>query len=116
MDITTVAAFITLEVASGFLKEHGKEIYHKVKALLTPEELISLGLLEQNPENQQLRTEVTSSLERHLARNPNVATELQALLAILPERREQHNTITQTGDSNIALQNIQGSKINLNKA
>lgn len=36
MTFTTIATFISLEIASGFLKEHGKEIYHKVKDLLTP--------------------------------------------------------------------------------
>ena len=30
MDLATIVGFISIQVASGFLKEHGKEIYQKV--------------------------------------------------------------------------------------
>jgi ascorbate-specific PTS system EIIC-type component UlaA len=34
MDLETIVGFISIQVASGFLKEHGKEIYQKVKGVL----------------------------------------------------------------------------------
>ena len=55
MDFEMIVGFISLQVASGFLKEHGKEIYHKVKGLLTDDELISLNLLEKYPESKELQ-------------------------------------------------------------
>jgi hypothetical protein len=29
MDLETIVGFISIQVASGFLKEHGKEIYQR---------------------------------------------------------------------------------------
>lgn len=115
MDFLTIATFISLEVASGFLKEHGKEIYHKVKGLLTPEELISLNLLEKHPESKELQGEVAAALETHLRDDPGIAQELEALLARLPAFEAKRNAITQTGDGNTAIQDVHGSKININK-
>ena len=115
MDFVTIATFISLQVASGFLKEHGKEIYQKVKGLLTPEELISLDLLEKYPESKELQGEVATALETHLGANPDVAQELTALLEKLPAFEAKQNTITQTGDGNTAVQDIHGSEININK-
>lgn len=115
MDLMTIATFISLEVASGFLKEHGKELYHKVKALLTPQELISLNLLEKYPESKELQGEVTSALKTHLETNPDIAEELEALLVTLPAFAAKQNTIDQAGNGNIAVQDVHGSKINISK-
>ena len=115
MDFITIATFISLEVASGFLKEHGKEIYHRVKGLLTPEELISLNLLEKYPESKELQGEVASALENHLEANPDIAKELEGLLARLPAPETKQNVITQAGDGNIAIQDTHGSKITVNE-
>lgn len=115
MDLTTIAGFISLQVASGFLKEHGKEIYHKVKALMTDDELISLNLLEKNPESKELQDEFASGLKAHLEKNPGVAQQLEALIANLPPFENKQNALSQTGDANIALQDVHGSKINIGK-
>ena len=115
MDVTTIAAFISLEVASGFLKESGKEIYHKVRASLTPEELITLDLLEQHPDNKELQEEVASKLKAHLETKPDMAEELRALLTQLPGFAAKRNAIAQTGTGNIALQDVHGSKIDISK-
>ena len=114
MDLATVAAFVSLEVASGFLREHGKEIYQKVKSLLTPEELISLNLLENDPENKELRDEVASALESRLKADSNLRRELEEFFVKFPASVRKQNTITQTGYGNISFQDVQGSKIKLN--
>jgi hypothetical protein len=115
MILETVAAFIALEIASGFLKEHGKEIYHKAKDLLTPDEIITLNLLEKYPNSKELQGEVATSLETHLKSNPKIAKELEELIKQLPLSQVMRNTITQTGDSHIAVQDTKDSNININK-
>jgi hypothetical protein len=115
MDILTIASFVALQVASGFLKEHGKEIYQKVKSILTPEELITLGLLEKHPQSKELQGEVATAIQTHLEANPGIAQELEALIAKLPPVEAKQNTITQIGDENIGVQDVQDSKININK-
>ena len=115
MGFATIATFIGLEIASGFLKEHGKEIYHKAKSLLTPDELITLNLLEKYPQSKELQSEVTSALQAHLEANPDIAQELEVMLNKLPAFEAKQNAITQTGDGNIAVQDIHGSKIDINK-
>jgi len=114
MDLETIVGFTSLQVASGFLKEHGKEIYHKVKGLLTYDELISLNLLEKDPENKELQDEFANGLKAYLEKNPGVAEQLEALIAKLPFENKQ-NTLSQTGDANIALQDVHGSKITISK-
>lgn len=115
MDITTVAEFISLQVAGGFLKEHGKEIYTKVRALLTPDELISLDLLEKQPANRELQDKVATTLARHLEANSDVVQDLTLLLKQLSTFEEKEVTITQIGNSNLALQDIHGSTLNISK-
>jgi hypothetical protein len=84
MDLEMIVGFISLQVASGFLKEHGNEIYHKVKGLLTDDELISLNLLEQYPESKELQDRFAGELKAHLETNPDIAEQLEGLIKKLP--------------------------------
>jgi hypothetical protein len=113
MDLTTVATFICLQIASGFLKENGKEIYGKVKELLRPEEFITLNLLENEPGSGELQQQVAGLIATQLAANPDLAQECEALLEKF--RAAIKNQITQTGDGNIAMQGVHGSQISINK-
>ena len=113
MEFETIVGFISIQVASGFLKEHGKEIYQKVKSILTDDELISLNLLEANPENRELQEKVAAQLKAHLETNPSLAEELEALIATLRALGTKQNALSQTGDDNIALQDVHGSKISI---
>ncbi|MGC2235266.1 MAG: hypothetical protein WA584_03845 [Pyrinomonadaceae bacterium] len=115
MLIETVAAYIALEIASGFLKEHGKEIYHKAKGLLTPGEITTLGLLEQYPDSQKLQGEVAAALETHLQSNPAAAEELSELVNQLKAASNKTSYNYQQGETNINIQNSEGSRIDLNK-
>ena len=115
MDPITVATFISLQIASGFLKEHGKEIYGKVKELLRPEELITLNLLENHPGNGELQQQVAGLIGKQLATNSDLARECETLLENFRASISIENQIRQTGDDNIAMQGIHGSQININK-
>jgi hypothetical protein len=115
MDLETIVGFISIQVASGFLKEHGKEIYHKVKGVLTDDELISLNLLEAHPEKKELQDKVAGQLKAHLETNPAIAEELEALIAKLSGFELKQNELSQTGDGNIAVQDVHGSKISIGR-
>lgn len=115
MDISTVASFISLEIARGFLKEHGKDIYDKAKQLLTPDELISLNLLESHPQDQALQKKIRTAFEKHLAANPTATEELSALVTQLCQSDKPEKNINQRGDSNVAAQDVYNSTININK-
>jgi hypothetical protein len=115
MDLISIATFISLEIASGFLKEHGKEIYGKLKEALKPEELITLNLLETHPDDRNFQQKVASSIGTHLASDPNLSRECEALLKEFQANIKITNEITQTGNGNVAMQEIHGSQININK-
>jgi len=115
MDLETIVGFISIQVASGFLKEHGKEIYQKVKGVLTDDELISLNLLEAHPEKKELQDKVAGQLKAHLETNPAIAEELEALIAKLPGFESKQNVLSQTGEGNIAVQDVHGSKISIGR-
>jgi|SRR5882724_13670249 len=115
MDLISIATFISLEIASGFLKEHGKEIYGKLKEVIRPDELITLNLLENQPGSAELQKQVAGVIGTQLAANPNLARECEALLKEFQAAITIQNQITQTGDGNVAMQEILGSQININK-
>jgi hypothetical protein len=76
--------FICLGIVGGTLKEVGKDIYEKAKSLLPDNELITLKLLEENPESLDFQNAVTKLLIPHLEAKPEVAKELTALLKQIP--------------------------------
>lgn len=116
MDLSTLATFISIEMARGFLKEPGKEIYERLKALLKPNELVSLNLFEQQPQDEEIRKNFTTVLETHLRANPEATRDLMSLLRRLPGYETKLRSISQVGDNNIAFQDVQGSVINVNKS
>jgi hypothetical protein len=127
MEPAIVATFIVLEIASGFLKEHGKEIYHKAKGLLTPEEIITLDLLEKYPESKELQGEIETVLEAHFKANPKISKDVEELLVKLKQNistkitneeianSEVRNKLKKKSDSQgrseIQNKDISGSKI-----
>jgi hypothetical protein len=115
MDFGTIATFIALQIASGFLKENGKDIYEKVKSVLTSDELISLNLLEAHSDDKALQSEVAIAVQRHLETNPDIVRELETLIANLPIPEIKQNAITQAGGGNIAVQDVHGSNIHIKK-
>lgn len=110
-----VVSFIALEIAAGGLKEIGKDIYGKVKESLKPEEITTLNLLEKYPESNELKGEVAEVLTKQLEAKPELAKELDELLKQIPAGQIKQNTIDINGDNNIAIQDISGSNIKINK-
>jgi hypothetical protein len=111
----TIVGYIAANVATGFLEEPGKELYQKVKGLLKPDEMITLNLLEKYPENKNMQSEVATALDTHLKANPDTAAQLEKLLKQIPAPQIKQNTLTITGDGNIAVQDTSNSSININK-
>jgi len=113
---TAVIAYISLGITGGFLEEHGKEIYHKAKDLLTPDEMITLNLLEKYPENKDLQSEAATALETHLKANPDVAEQLEKLLETANQTpaNTSINLNRQDGEINTNIQGNQNTHINLN--
>jgi hypothetical protein len=110
-----IVGYIAANVATGFLEEPGKELYQKVKGLLKPDEMIKLNLLEQVPDSPKLQNEVATALDTHLKANPDIAAQLEKLLKQIPASQIKQNTMTQTGNNNIGLQDITGSDIKINQ-
>lgn len=100
-------------VEEGF--ENRAKIWQKVKGLFPDNELTTLNLFAENPDDPKLQGKVEGKLEDRLANNLNVAEELEKLLRLIPHSQVKQNTIKQTGDTNIAVQDVSGSEIKINK-
>lgn len=91
------------------------EIWNKVKGLFTADELTTLKLFEANPEDVETQAELRGELKHLLKANPETAKELDELLKQLPAMQAKQNTIDIKGNKNIAVQDVSGSKIEINK-
>ena len=92
--------------------ENRSAILEKVRGVLIGEELTTLHLLEKYPTNEELQKEVAEKLTPRLEANPVVAKEIEELLKQMPMIEIKQNTLTQTGNDNLAAQDIHGSTIN----
>ncbi len=97
----------------GF-EQHGK-IWQIVKGLFVEDELTLLNLFEENPEDAKIQGKLEGKLEDRLKQNPDIAIQLEELLKLIPNVQSKQNTITQSGNNNIANQDISNSTINFNK-
>jgi hypothetical protein len=79
------------------------------------DELISLSLLKEYPESKELQDRFAGELKAHLQTNPDIAEQLEGLIKKLPAFEKKQNVLSQTGEANIALQDVHGSKINIGK-
>jgi hypothetical protein len=79
------------------------------------DELISLSLLEEYPESKELQDRFAGELKAHLQTNPDIAEQLEGLIKKLPAFEKKQNVLSRTGEANIALQDVHGSKINIGK-
>ena len=103
-------------------KKTGEEVFDKrqtilakVKDLFVGDELITLNLLAENPEDEKQQGRLESKLEDKLKDHPKVAKELDDLLKSISVAQIQQNTMTITGNENIGIQGVVGSKINIKK-
>ncbi len=111
----TTVEFISLGIIGGTLKEIGKDVYENTKQLLQGDELVLLSLLEENPKSEDFRKVVSERLVPRLIENPETASKISELLQKIELNQIKKNTISQTGDSNIAIQDTTNSKITIQK-
>lgn len=97
----------------GF-EQRGK-IWQLVKSLFVEDELTLLNLFEDNPEDARTQGKLEGKIEDRLKENPQIAKLLEELLKEIPQTQNRQNTITQSGSSNIANQDISNSTITFNK-
>lgn len=83
--VAIVVGFLIKEIASGALKEVGKEfIFKPVTNLLTPDELIQLNLFSDVPDSPSLHENATQILETRLNEYPQVVNQLTELIKQIP--------------------------------
>ena len=114
------AALVTALATKAFEKagekvgeESGNTALSLIKGLFTPDELITLNLSADALQDPKAQGKLEGKLEERLSANPDIARQLEALLASLPEGKT--NTMTQTGNDNIGVQDVQGSTINITR-
>jgi hypothetical protein len=95
--------------------ENRSAILEKVRNLLVGEELTVLNLLEEAPENEFLQEKLTETLKPKLEANPETAAELEKLVQPFLTVTNKQNTLTQTGNNNIGIQDVSGSDIKISK-
>lgn len=117
---TAIAAITPYLVKGGeeVAKGMGKDLWELIKKPFTSEkEQILVQQLEENPGDVKLQGKVEGKLEELLEANPSIAAQLQDLLAKMPAGAQiKQNTMSITGDSNMGMQDISGSSININRS
>lgn len=130
MSLSALAAATVLELVPYILKKGGEKLIEKaaeegfeqrgkiwelVKSLFVEDELTLLNLFEENPEDAKTQGKLEGKIEDRLKENPQVAKQLEELLKQIPQTQNKQNTITQSGNNNIANQDISNSTITFNK-
>jgi hypothetical protein len=96
-------------------KESGATALSLIKGLFTPNELVTLNLSAEALQDPKVQGKLEAKLEDRLAAHPDIAKQLEVLLARLPKGEGKINTMTQTGHDNIGLQDVQGSSVNITR-
>lgn len=126
MDPVTIATIASGAVAAltPFLKKGGEKLADKiaeegfaqrgkiwevVRGLFLEEDLTTLNLFEEKPENVETQAELRGELKHLLKAKPEVAEQLQALLKDLPASEVKQNTMNIAGDNNVGVQDVSGT-------
>jgi hypothetical protein len=112
---TAAVTALTTKAFEEIGKESGTTVLSLIKGLFTPDELTMLNLSAEALQDPKAQGKLEGKLEERLAAHPDIAKQLEALLAQLPKSEGKTNTITQTGSNNVAAQDIHGSTINIHK-
>jgi hypothetical protein len=113
--VTALATKAFEKVGEEVGKESGTTALSLIKGLFTPNELTTLNLSADALQDPKAQGKLEGKLEERLAANPDIAKQLEALLASLPKAEGKTNTLTQSGNDNIGLQDVSGSRINITK-
>ncbi len=119
MVLETLAAGLVKALATKAFEKVGEKtaeaVWGKVKSLFTVEELTTLNLTESGLQDPKTQGKIEGKLEDRLAANPEIAKELEAMLAQVPISENKENAMTQIGTGNIGVQDVHGSTINIQK-
>ena len=96
-------------------KESGTTALSLIKGLFTPNELITLNLSADALQDPKAQGKIEGKLEERLAAHPDIAKQLEALLAQLPKAEGKTNTLRQIGNNNVGVQDVTGSTINITR-
>lgn len=113
------AALVVTALATGAFEKLGEKTSEialgLVKGLFTPDELITLDLSAEALQDPKAQGKLEGKLEDRLVAHPGIAQQLEALLTQLPKGDGKQNTITQTGNENIANQDITNSTVTIQR-
>ena len=126
MDTATIAVIASSAVTAlaPFLKKGGEKLADKiaeegfaqrgkiwelVKGIFVEDDLTTLKLFEENPENAETQAELRGELKHVLKAKPEVAEQLNELLKTIPASQIKQNTMNITGDSNTGVQDVSGT-------
>ena len=103
-------------LVAGFSKKIGEKVvdplWEKCKQILKGDEILTIFPQVYDSANKQ--KELETRLEEKLADDPAARHELEEIFRRLP-RQVKNNVMNIAGDGNIAMQDVQGSTININK-
>ena len=123
MAIGTLATALVTALATKAFEKAGEKVGEKsgetllslVKGLFAPDELITLNLSAEALQDPKAQGRLEAKLEDRLATHPDIAKQLEAWLEQLPKVEGKTNIMTQTGNDNIGMQDIQGSTIDIKR-
>lgn len=121
MAIETLAASLVTALATKAFEKAGEKVGEKsgenalslIKGLFTPDELITLNLSAESLQDPKAQGKLEGKLEDRLAAHPDIAQQLESLLAQLPKDAGRQNTITQIGSENKAVQDVSDSTVTI---
>jgi hypothetical protein len=96
-------------------KESGTTFLNLIKGLFRPDELTTLNLSAEALQDPKAQGKLEGKLEERLAAHPDIAKQLEALLANLPKADGKTNTMMLVGNDHIGLQDIHDSTINVTR-
>jgi len=104
--IGIVVGFVVKEIASGALKETGKEfLFQPIKNILKPEELTTLNLFDEFPQSKELEGKVINILQTRLSENPEVTNQLTELIKQI-QQSSKTNINVQSGNESKSYQDM----------
>jgi hypothetical protein len=110
--VSAIGLYLADKMGGEVAKEAGKALWEKCKTFLIGEPI--LQLFHQAHDSPNVQKQLEAKLDEKLTRDTGARRELEDIFRQLPQQ-VKHNVINITGDGNVALQDVQGSDIKINK-
>ena len=108
-----LVAALSTKAFEKVAEKTGETALSLIKGLFTPDELITLDLSAEALQDSKAQGKLEGKLEDRLIANPDIANQLEALLAQLPELAGKQNTLSQSGTGNKAAQDVTNSTVTI---